>query len=218
MTNPFSGEQLPVWVANYVLMDYGAGAVMSVPAHDERDFEFAQKYSLPIRRVIERVSHEQEQIAHDEGELDQSVAMPHAFTDYGILVNSGEWGGKLSGEAIREMTEYAQKEGFGGGAVTYRLRDWGISRQRFWGAPIPVIYCDGCGVVPVPEKDLPVVLPERAEFTGAGESPLAGVAEFVNTTCPKCSGPARRETDTMDTFVDSSCTSPLLRPHNQCGV
>ncbi|MBA2647415.1 MAG: leucine--tRNA ligase [Pyrinomonadaceae bacterium] len=204
VTNPFSGEQLPVWVANYVLMDYGAGAVMSVPAHDERDFEFAQKYSLPIRRVIERVSHEQEQIAHDERELDQSVAMPHAFTDYGILVNSGEWGGKLSADAIREMAEYAQREGFGGGAVTYRLRDWGISRQKFWGAPIPVIYCEDCGVVPVPEKDLPVVLPERAEFTGAGESPLAGVAEFVNTTCPKCAKPARRETDTMDTFVDSS--------------
>ncbi|MGI8566207.1 MAG: leucine--tRNA ligase [Pyrinomonadaceae bacterium] len=204
VANPFSGEQLPVWVANYVLMDYGAGAVMSVPAHDERDFEFAQKYSLPIRRVIERVSHEQEQIAHDERELDQSVAMPHAFTDYGILVNSGEWGGKLSADAIREMAEYAQREGFGGGAVTYRLRDWGISRQKFWGAPIPVIYCEDCGVVPVPEKDLPVVLPERAEFTGAGESPLAGVAEFVNTTCPKCAKPARRETDTMDTFVDSS--------------
>ncbi|HVF27892.1 MAG TPA: leucine--tRNA ligase, partial [Pyrinomonadaceae bacterium] len=204
VTNPFSGEQLPVWVANYVLMDYGAGAVMSVPAHDERDFEFAQKYSLPIRRVIERVSHEQEQIAHDERVLDQSVAMPHAFTDYGILVNSGEWGGKLSADAIREMAEYAHEKGFGGGAVTYRLRDWGISRQKFWGAPIPVIYCDDCGVVPVPEKDLPVVLPERAEFTGAGESPLAGVAEFVNTTCPKCGKPARRETDTMDTFVDSS--------------
>ncbi|MDQ3650586.1 MAG: leucine--tRNA ligase [Acidobacteriota bacterium] len=214
--NPFSGEQLPVWVANYVLMDYGAGAVMSVPAHDERDFEFAQRYSLPVRRVIERISHEQEQIAHDERELDQSLAMKHAFTDYGILVNSGEWSGKLSEVVITEMARYAEEQGFGGGAVTYRLRDWGISRQRFWGAPIPIIYCDGCGVVPVPEKDLPVVLPERAAFTGAGESPLASVAEFVNTTCPKCGKPARRETDTMDTFVDSSWYFfRYCDPHNE---
>ncbi|HVF55500.1 MAG TPA: leucine--tRNA ligase [Pyrinomonadaceae bacterium] len=202
--NPFSGEQIPIWVANYVLMEYGTGAVMSVPAHDERDFEFAQKYSLPIRRVIERVSHEQEKIEHDPESEDQSVAMPHAFTDYGIVVNSGDWGGKLSEVAVVEMAEHARAEGFGERAVTYRLRDWGISRQRFWGAPIPIIYCDRCGVVPVPEKDLPVVLPERAEFTGAGQSPLAGVEEFVNTTCPKCDGAARRETDTLDTFVDSS--------------
>ncbi|HEX8424384.1 MAG TPA: leucine--tRNA ligase, partial [Pyrinomonadaceae bacterium] len=203
--NPFSGEQIPVWVANYVLIEYGAGAVMAVPAHDERDYEFAQKYSLPVRRVIERVSHEQESIPHNETTgLDQSTAMPHAFTDYGILVNSAEWGGKLSHDAMREMAAVAEAKGFGGGAVTYRLRDWGISRQRFWGAPIPVVYCDGCGIVPVPEQDLPVVLPERAEFTGAGNSPLANVAEFVNTTCPKCGRAARRETDTMDTFVDSS--------------
>jgi leucyl-tRNA synthetase len=203
--NPFNGEQIPVWVANYVLIEYGAGAVMAVPAHDERDYEFAQKYSLPVRRVIERISHEQESIPHNEAAgLDQSTAMPHAFTDYGILVNSAEWGGKLSQDALREMAAVAEAKGFGGGAVTYRLRDWGISRQRFWGAPIPIIYCDGCGIVPVPEKDLPVVLPERAEFTGAGNSPLANVAEFVQTTCPKCGGAARRETDTMDTFVDSS--------------
>ncbi len=203
--NPFSGEQVPVWVANYVLMDYGAGAVMCVPAHDERDFEFAQKYSLPIRRVIERVSYEQEKIEHDpEAGLDQSAAMPHAFTDYGIVVNSGDWGGKLSQDAMREMAAYAKEKDFGGGAVTYRLRDWGISRQRFWGAPIPIIYCERCGTVAVPEKDLPVMLPETAEFTGAGKSPLANVAEFVNTTCPTCAGAARRETDTMDTFVDSS--------------
>ncbi|MDX6271127.1 MAG: leucyl-tRNA synthetase [Acidobacteriota bacterium] len=203
--NPFSGEQLPVWVANYVLIEYGAGAVMAVPAHDERDFEFAQKYSLPIRRVIERVSHEQESIPHHEaGGLDQSPAMPHAFTDYGILVNSAGWGGKLSADAMREMATYAAEKNFGGGAVTYRLRDWGISRQRFWGAPIPIVYCGVCGIVPVPEKDLPILLPERAEFTGAGKSPLASVAEFVNTSCPKCGKDARRETDTMDTFVDSS--------------
>ncbi|MFL6207831.1 MAG: leucine--tRNA ligase [Pyrinomonadaceae bacterium] len=203
--NPFSGEQIPVWVGNYVLTEYGTGAVMSVPAHDERDFEFAQKYSLPIRQVIARVSHEQEQIRHapDMG-LDHSRTMPHAFTDYGSLVNSGDWSGKLSTDAMREMVAHAKAQGFGEPAVTYRLRDWGISRQRFWGAPIPVIYCDKCGVVPVPEKDLPVVLPERAEFTGTGQSPLAQVAEFVNTTCPQCQEPARRETDTMDTFIDSS--------------
>jgi leucyl-tRNA synthetase len=159
---------------------------------------------LPIRRVIERISHGQEAIAHDPTHEDQSTAMPHAFTDYGILVNSGEWSGKLSEDAIKEMADYAKQHGFGEAAVTYRIRDWGISRQRFWGAPIPIIYCDKCGVVPVPEKDLPVRLPDHAAFTGSGESPLAGVADFVNTTCPKCGGEARRETDTMDTFVDSS--------------
>jgi len=202
--NPFSGESVPIWVANYVLIEYGTGAVMSVPAHDERDFEFAQKYSLPIRRVIERISHEQESIVHDPLSEDQSIAMPHAFTEYGILVNSGDWSGKLSQDAIVEMAKYAEEHGFGEAAVTYRIRDWGVSRQRFWGAPIPIIYCDSCGMVPVPEKDLPVRLPEHAEFTGLGESPLAGVAEFVNVTCPNCSGKAKRDTDTMDTFVDSS--------------
>ncbi|MEP6569080.1 MAG: leucine--tRNA ligase [Acidobacteriota bacterium] len=202
--NPFSGESIPVWVANYVLIEYGTGAVMSVPAHDERDFEFAQKYSLPIRRVIERISHEQESIPHDATSEDQSIAMPHAFTEYGILVNSGDWSGKLSTEGIVEMAKYAEVHGFGKAAVTYRIRDWGVSRQRFWGAPVPIVYCEKCGMVPVPEKDLPVQLPDRAEFTGSGESPLAGVADFVNTTCPNCHAPARRDTDTMDTFVDSS--------------
>ena len=202
--NPFNGETVPVWVANYVLMEYGTGAVMSVPAHDERDYEFAQKYSLPIRRVIERISHDQEQIPHDPSQEDQSQAMPHAFTDYGILVNSGDWSGKLSADAMTEMATHAEQGGFGEAATTYRIRDWGISRQRFWGAPVPIIYCEKCGTVPVPEKDLPVELPDHAEFTGSGESPLAGVAEFVNTNCPRCGGPAKRETDTMDTFVDSS--------------
>jgi leucyl-tRNA synthetase len=202
--NPFSGETIPIWVANYVLIEYGTGAVMSVPAHDERDFEFAQKYSLPIRRVIERISHGQESIVHDALSEDQSIAMPHAFTDYGILVNSGVWSGKLSADAIVEMAKHADEHGVGKAAITYRIRDWGISRQRFWGAPVPIIYCDKCGVVPVPEADLPVRLPDHAEFTGSGESPLAGVAEFVNTNCPKCNAPAKRETDTMDTFVDSS--------------
>jgi leucyl-tRNA synthetase len=201
--NPFSGELIPVWAANYVLLEYGTGAVMSVPAHDERDFEFAQKYSLPIRRVIERISHDQPQIDHDPMSEDQSVAMDRAFTEHGILVNSGRWSGMLSDEAKREMAEHARAEGFGEPATTYRLRDWGISRQRFWGAPIPVVYCDSCGVVPVPESELPVRLPERAELTGQGRSPLASVREFVETNCPRCAGAARRETDTMDTFVDS---------------
>jgi leucyl-tRNA synthetase len=203
--NPFNGELLPIWVANYVLMDYGAGAVMSVPAHDERDFEFARKYTMPIRQVIAPIVHGQQPDGFDVSiGADQSMEMKHAFTGYGVLVNSGEWSGKLSPDAIREMADYAAAEGFGGGAVTYRLRDWGISRQRFWGAPIPIVYCGDCGMVPVPEKDLPVMLPEKAQFTGTGESPLKNVPEFVNTPCPKCSRPARRETDTMDTFVDSS--------------
>jgi len=201
--NPFSGEAVPVWVANYVMVEYGTGAVMSVPAHDERDFEFAQKYSLPVHRVIERISHSQESIVHDALSPDQSIAMPHAFTDYGILVNSGDWSGKLSADAMKEMAQHAKANGFGEAAITYRIRDWGVSRQRFWGAPVPIIYCDKCGMVPVAYDQLPVVLPQTAEFTGTG-APLAGVADFVNTTCPKCGGAAKRETDTMDTFVDSS--------------
>jgi leucyl-tRNA synthetase len=201
--NPFSGERAPIWVANYVLMEYGSGAVMSVPAHDERDFEFAQKYTLPIKQVIAPITH-QKQTGEVEHGVDQSIRLTGATTDYGMLVNSGEWGGKLSEEAIKEMTAFAEGKGFGEAAVTYRIRDWGISRQRFWGAPIPIVYCGNCGTVAVREEDLPVRLPDHAEFTGTGESPLAGVSEFVNTTCPKCGGPARRETDTMDTFVDSS--------------
>jgi leucyl-tRNA synthetase len=203
--NPFNGELLPIWVANYVLMDYGAGAVMSVPAHDERDFEFAQKYTLPIRQVIAPLVHGQQSEPADSvpGD-DQSIDLKQAFVEHGVLVNSGEWSGKLSDEAIREMAAYAEAKHFGGGAVTYRIRDWGISRQRFWGAPIPVLYCPACGMVPVPESDLPVMLPEKAEFTGTGESPLKTVPEFVNAKCPKCGEAATRETDTMDTFVDSS--------------
>jgi len=203
--NPFSGESVPVWIGNYVLMEYGTGAVMSVPAHDERDFEFAQKYSLPIRQVIAPISHKQSKAepASSMG-TDQSVEMNQAFTDYGVLINSGEWGGKLSQVAIPEMAAWAEAHGLGKAAVTYRIRDWGISRQRFWGAPVPVIYCDACGMIPVPYEQLPVLLPQSAAFTGTGESPLAGVPEFVNTVCPKCNAAARRETDTMDTFVDSS--------------
>jgi leucyl-tRNA synthetase len=203
--NPFSGETIPVWVANYVLMEYGTGAVMSVPGHDERDFEFAQKYSLSIRQVIAPVTHEQikaEPVETVAG--DGSAEMRQSFTGYGMLINSDDWGGKLSEAAIREMAEYAKAQGFGEAAVTYRIRDWGVSRQRFWGAPVPVIYCPNCGMTPVPYEQLPVVLPPTADFTGTGESPLAGVPEFVNTICPNCDAPARRETDTMDTFVDSS--------------
>jgi leucyl-tRNA synthetase len=207
--NPFSGEVLPIWVANYVLIDYGSGAVMSVPAHDERDFEFARKYTLPIRQVIARIVHNQPGAV---GETDPGAA----FTEYGVLVNSGEWSGRLSQDAIRAMAAQAEAKGFGGGAVTYRIRDWGISRQRFWGAPIPIVYCDNCGMVPVPEKDLPVMLPDKAEFTGTGESPLKSVPEFVNTSCPKCSRLAKRETDTMDTFVDSSWYFfRYCDPHNE---
>lgn len=203
--NPFSGESVPIWVANYVLMEYGTGAVMSVPAHDERDFEFAQKYSLSIRQVIAPVSHEQMSAEpHSNTGTDQSAEMLHAFIDYGVLINSGEWGGKLSEVAIKEMSKHAEENGFGRAAVTYRIRDWGVSRQRFWGAPIPIVYCDRCGTVPESYENLPVLLPDNADFTGTGQSPLTTVPEFVNTKCPKCQGPARRDTDTMDTFVDSS--------------
>src|SRR6266436_763987 len=215
--NPFSGELMPIWVANYVLMDYGAGAVMSVPAHDERDFDFARKYTLPIRQVIAPMFHGQQGESADVVPgTDQSIDMKAAFTEYGMLVNSAEWSGKLSHDAMREMADYAEAKKFGGGAVTYRIRDWGISRQRFWGAPIPIVYCGDCGVVAVPEKDLPVTLADNAEFTGTGESPLKSVPEFVNTTCPKCGRAATRETDTMDTFVDSSWYFfRYTDPHNE---
>jgi leucyl-tRNA synthetase len=201
--NPFSGEEVPVWIGNYVMMEYGTGAVMAVPAHDERDFEFATKYSLPIPPVIEP------RMDADERGSESEIQNPGSkidapFTDYGVLVNSGEWSGKASEDAKSEMAEYAKEKGFGEAATTFRIRDWGVSRQRFWGAPIPIVYCEKCGAVPVPYAQLPVELPEKAVFTGAGESPLANVPEFVNTTCPSCDGPAQRETDTMDTFVDSS--------------
>ena len=195
--NPFSGEELPVWVGNYVMIEYGTGAVMSVPAHDERDFEFAHKYGLPIRQVIL-----EPHLAHEHHQM-QALALEQAFTDHGVLVHSDDWNGKTSDDAKKAMTEYAVKHGFGEGATTYRLRDWGISRQRFWGAPIPVVYCEVCGIVPEKYENLPIELPEKMEITGKGESPLAKVSEFVNTVCPNCGGAAQRETDTMDTFVDS---------------
>jgi leucyl-tRNA synthetase len=196
--NPFSGEELPVWVGNYVMMEYGTGAVMSVPAHDERDFEFAKKFGLPIRQVISEPHMEH---AH---QTMQAMALEVPLTIYGVLVHSDYWNGKTSENAKLEMTAYAVKHGFGEAATTYRLRDWGVSRQRFWGSPIPIVYCDTCGVVPEKFENLPVRLPETAPFSGTGESPLAKVPEFVNTVCPTCEGPAKRETDTMDTFVDSS--------------
>ncbi|HTH38960.1 MAG TPA: leucine--tRNA ligase, partial [Pyrinomonadaceae bacterium] len=210
--NPFSGEELPVWIGNYVMMDYGTGAVMSVPAHDERDFEFAKKFGLPIKSVIvgsadtpvrtDAASASESSFGGGTADADKSVRAP--FTDYGVMTDSGEWTGKTSEEGKREMTAFAAEKGFGEAATTYRLRDWGISRQRFWGSPIPMVYCDSCGIVPEKYENLPVRLPDSIEITGTGESPLARMPEFVNTTCPKCGEAAKRETDTMDTFVDSS--------------
>jgi leucyl-tRNA synthetase len=204
--NPFSGEKIPIWVGNFVLMEYGTGAIMAVPAHDERDFEFCKKYRLPIRTVVlpkeeERFKSRQDAGAARSGPDDEPAT---AFTEYGVSVNSGPFSGLQSEEAIAKMAAFAEQKGFGRAETIYRLRDWGISRQRYWGTPIPVIYCEKDGMVPVPYKDLPVVLPPNPKLTGEGESPLASTPEFVNTTCPKCGGPARRETDTMDTFVDSS--------------
>ena len=192
--NPFNGEKVPIWVANYILMDYGTGAIMSVPAHDERDHEFAKKYGLPIRQVIQPRTTVEPLNVEEE---------PFTTTD-GVVVNSGPFTGLSCEEAIKRMTEYAQRQGFGKPTVTYRLKDWGVSRQRYWGTPIPMLYCEKDGIVPVPEKDLPVILPDNVAITLTGGSPLARVPEFLNTTCPNCGGPARRETDTMDTFVDSS--------------
>jgi len=194
--NPFNHEKVPLWVANYILMDYGTGAIMSVPAHDERDYEFAKKYKLEIRLVVLPVS-------NDPEETMAEPPLPYVGHD-GMLINSGPYSGLECAEAIKKMAAVAEEKGFGKATITYRLKDWGISRQRYWGTPIPMLYCDKDGIVPVPEKDLPVILPENVDITLAGGSPLGQIPEFVNATCPKCGGPARRETDTMDTFVDSS--------------
>src|SRR5467141_441944 len=193
--NPYNGEAVPVWVANYILMDYGTGAIMSVPAHDERDYEFARQYKLEIRLVILPQSNEEETMAEPP--------LPFTTMD-GMLVNSGEFSRLSCADAIKKMSARAKEKGFGKATVTFRIKDWGISRQRYWGTPIPMVYCEKDGVVPVAEKDLPVILPDNVPITLAGGSPLLYVPEFLNTTCPKCGGPARRETDTMDTFVDSS--------------
>jgi leucyl-tRNA synthetase len=194
--NPFNGEKVPIWIANYILMDYGTGAIMSVPAHDERDYEFAKKYNLEIRLVILP-------LADDPEETVAEPALPFTTTE-GTLINSDSYSGLKCDDAIRQMSAYAEKHSFGKATVTYRLKDWGISRQRYWGTPIPMLYCEKDGIVAVPETDLPVILPENIEITLTGGSPLGRIPEFVNTTCPNCGGPARRETDTMDTFVDSS--------------
>ena len=192
--NPFTAEPVPIWIANFVLAEYGTGAIMSVPAHDQRDFEFARKYDLPVRVVVQPAG---------EPPL-QGDALEAAAAAHGVLVDSGPFSGQPSAQAIPAMTQAAEERGIGRGEVQFRLRDWGISRQRYWGTPIPIIYCDDCGTQPVPDADLPVELPAVEQFTGRGDSPLAEVPEFVATTCPGCGGPARRETDTMDTFVDSS--------------
>jgi leucyl-tRNA synthetase len=192
--NPFSGEQVPIWVANFVLAEYGTGAVMCVPAHDQRDYEFAEKYGLPVKIVVQPM----------QGPPLRPDRMSEAYTEYGKLVDSGPYSGLTTEQALEKMTADATAKKFGAGETTFRLKDWGISRQRYWGTPIPVVYCERDGMVPVPDSQLPVRLPEQLAIATAGQSPLASVPEFVNTKCPKCGGPARRETDTMDTFVDSS--------------
>jgi len=203
VVNPVSGERIPIWIADYILTTYGTGAVMAVPAHDERDLEFARKFKLPVRIVIAPPGWTGEELAE-------------AYTGSGTMVNSGEFSGLPSEQGYEAICALLEEKGWGKQTVIYRLRDWLISRQRYWGAPIPIIYCDKCGIVPVPEEDLPVLLPPDAEFKPTGESPLKYCQSFVNTTCPKCSGPARRETDTMDTFMCSSWyflryTSPQTR-------
>jgi len=191
--NPLNKERVPVWVGNFVLMEYGTGAIMSVPAHDQRDFEFARKYGLSIRVVIQ----------NPEKNLDPRT-MKQAYVEDGTLVYSGEFDGLNNAEAKEKIADHVASSSIGKRTVNWRLRDWGISRQRYWGTPIPIIYCGACGAVPVAEKDLPVRLPVDVELTGKGSSPLAESKSFVETTCPACGGRARRETDTMDTFVDSS--------------
>ena len=193
--NPYNGESVPIWLANFVLMEYGTGAVMAVPAHDQRDFEFATAHGVPIRTVI----------VPRNGNVPAKLEAAYTETgSNGKLIDSGPYDGLTPEQAIERMTADAEKQGFGQGTVQYRIRDWGISRQRYWGTPIPIVYCDQCGIVPVPEKDLPVLLPSNVTLTGQGQSPLARVPEFVNVDCPQCGGKGRRETDTMDTFVDSS--------------
>jgi len=191
--NPMTKVRMPIFVANFVLMEYGTGAVMALPTHDQRDFEFAKKFGLPLIVVVQ-----------PEDRTLEANTMAEAYEGEGFLVNSGQFNGTDSVKARERIAQYLEEKGLGGSRISYRLRDWGISRQRYWGAPIPIIYCDRCGTVPVPEKDLPVVLPFNVEITGTGESPLAGLKEFAETRCPKCGGLGRRETDTMDTFVESS--------------
>lgn len=191
--NPLNGKKIPLYLANYVFLDYGTGIVMGVPAHDQRDFDFAKKYNLPIEIVIQ-----------PEGQNMKSEDLTEAFAAEGILENSGEFNGLNNRDALKKIIGYVEEKGIGTRKVNFRLRDWLISRQRYWGAPIPVVYCEKCGTVPIPESELPVRLPENVKFTGQGKSPLSECEDFMNTTCPKCGGHARRESDTMDTFVCSS--------------
>jgi leucyl-tRNA synthetase len=193
LINPVNGERVPLWIADYVVGEYGTGAVMAVPAHDQRDFEFAKKYGLPIRLVIS-----------PDGKMKDAAEMEMAYVEDGVQVNSGHFDGVPNRLAMEKIADFIEAKGIGKRCVRYRLRDWLISRQRYWGAPIPMVYCSRCGVVPVPETDLPVLLPSVEKFKPTGESPLTYVKEFVETACPTCGGPARRETDTMDTFVDST--------------
>ncbi|HXP83152.1 MAG TPA: leucine--tRNA ligase [Bryobacteraceae bacterium] len=207
VVNPYSGGRIPVWIGNFVLLEYGTGAIMAVPAHDERDFDFCKTFGIPIVPVIRPAD------ATLGGELAQNP--PAAFTEDGVVEGSGQFSGLASAEARRQMNQLAEREGFGKAAITFRIKDWGISRQRYWGTPIPVIHCPKCGMVPVPESDLPVVLPLDVKLTGKGRSPLADSAAFMNVKCPQCGVDAQRETDTMDTFVDSSWYFyRYLDPHN----
>jgi len=202
--NPVNGEKIPIWAADYVLLDYGTGAIMAVPAHDHRDFEFARQYGIEVRTVIEP--------------LEQAAASPgEAYIGPGVMVNSGVFDGTPADVSVGVVTEWLEAQGLGRAAKNFRIRDWLISRQRYWGTPIPIIFCARCGEVPVPDEDLPVILPEDADFRPTGEdSPLASASEWVNVSCPKCAGAARRETDTMDTFVDSSWYfNRYVDPHNE---
>ncbi|MDD5169125.1 MAG: leucine--tRNA ligase, partial [Syntrophales bacterium] len=191
--NPLTKKKMPIYAANFVLADYGTGCVMAVPTHDQRDFEFAKKYNLPLIVVIQ-----------PPNKALNTQTMTEAYVEEGVLVNSGAFTGMENMSALEKIAEYLESLGLGKKTIQYRLRDWGISRQRYWGTPIPIIYCEKCGAVPVPEKDLPVVLPYDVELTGEGGSPLAKHESFIKAPCPRCSGPGRRETDTMDTFVESS--------------
>jgi leucyl-tRNA synthetase len=191
---PFDGTRVPIWIGNFVLMGYGTGAIMAVPAHDERDLEFCRTYGIPVLPVIRP----------EDGVLADGESMTAPFLEYGILENSGEWSGLASVVARKNMAAFAKQGGFGSESTTYRIKDWGISRQRYWGTPIPIVYCGRCGAVPVREQDLPVVLPSDVKITGKGRSPLESVDSFMNVQCPQCGGAGRRESDTMDTFVDSS--------------
>ena len=199
--HPFNGVKVPIWIGNFVLMGYGTGAIMAVPGHDERDFEFCTDYKIPILPVVQPI--------------DGSAAIL-PFTDYGVTANSGNWSGLTTAVARKRMANFARQNGFGEETTTYRLKDWGISRQRYWGTPIPMVHCDKCGIVPVKESDLPVILPLDVKITGKGRSPLESVESFINVPCPQCGGPGRRESDTMDTFVDSSWYFyRYVDPHNQ---